>query len=161
MIGGGDWAADRLIPDVWRAAASGETVALRKPDATRPWQHVLEPLAGYLLYLEALAGRRDVPRALNFGPPAGSSATVASVAEAMAQALGAPTAWRRDEAPAPPEMKRLSLDPLRAMSALGWRPRLSCEQAVEWSAHWYADHDGGAEPLLLCRAQLDAYEALS
>ncbi len=161
VIGGGDWAADRLIPDVWRAAESGETVALRNPDATRPWQHVLEPLAGYLLYLETLAGRRDVPRALNFGPPAGSSATVASVAEAMAQALGAPTAWRRDDAPAPPEMKLLSLDPSRATSALGWRPRLSCEEAIQWSARWYADHGSGADPLLLCRAQLDAYEALS
>jgi CDP-glucose 4,6-dehydratase len=160
VIGGGDWAADRLIPDVWRAAAEGKTVALRHPEATRPWQHVLEPLAGYFLYLEALARRQGVPRALNFGPPAGAAATVAKVAEAMAQALGAPGAWRRDEAPAPPEMKLLSLDPSRAIDTLGWRPRLSCEQAVQWSARWYAEHDGGADPLRLCQAQLDAYEKL-
>ena len=122
---------------------------------------MLEPLAGYFLYLEALARRQDVPAALNFGPPAGAAATVASVAEAMAQALGAPTAWRRDEAPTPPEMKLLSLDPSRAMDTLGWRPRLSCEEAVQWSARWYAEHDSGAEPLLLCQAQLEAYEALA
>ena len=160
VIGGGDWSPDRLVPDVWRAAARGEPVALRYPEATRPWQHVLEPLAGYFLYLEALAGRREVPRALNFGPPAGSAATVASVAEAIARALGAPSAWRRDEAPAPPEMRSLSLDPSLAMASLGWRPRLSCDEAVEWSARWYADRDSGAEPLRLCRAQLEAYEAL-
>jgi len=161
VIGGGDWAPDRLIPDVWRAAARGEAVSLRHPEATRPWQHVLEPLAGYFLYLEALARRPDVPKALNFGPPAGAAATVASVAEAMAQALGASTAWRRDEAPAPPEMKLLSLDPSRAMKSLGWRPRLSCEEAVQWSARWYAEHGAGADPLRLCQAQLEAYESLS
>jgi CDP-glucose 4,6-dehydratase len=161
VIGGGDWAPDRLIPDVWRAAKRGEAVTLRHPDATRPWQHVLEPLAGYFLYLEAMARRRDVPAALNFGPPAGAAATVASVAEAMAGALGAPTAWRRDEAPAPPEMKLLSLDPSRAMETLGWRPRLSSEEAVQWSARWYAEHDKGAQPLRLCQAQLEAYEALA
>jgi CDP-glucose 4,6-dehydratase len=161
VIGGGDWAPDRLVPDVWRAAARGEAVELRHPEATRPWQHVLEPLAGYFLYLEALARRQDVPKALNFGPPAGAAATVASVAEAMAQALGAPTAWRRDETPTPPEMKLLSLDPSRAMKSLGWRPRLSCDEAVQWSARWYAEHDSGAEPLRLCQAQLDAYESLS
>ncbi|MGZ8997411.1 MAG: CDP-glucose 4,6-dehydratase [Allosphingosinicella sp.] len=161
VIGGGDWAADRLIPDVWRAAAGGEPVALRHPDSTRPWQHVLEPLAGYFLYLEALAGRRKVPAALNFGPPAGAAATVASVAEAMAQAIGAPAGWRRDEAPAPPEMKYLSLDPSLAIETLGWRPRLSCDEAIQWSARWYADHDKGADPLRLCQAQLEAYEALA
>ena len=161
VIGGGDWSADRLIPDVWRAASQGESVALRNPDSTRPWQHVLEPLAGYFLYLEALGSRRPVPSALNFGPPAGASASVAHVAEMMAEALGSQTAWRRDEGPAPPEMKLLSLDPRRAIDSLGWRPLLSCEEAIEWSASWYAQHDRGADPLRLCRAQLDAYEALA
>jgi CDP-glucose 4,6-dehydratase len=78
----------------------------------------------------------------------------------MAQALGAPVAWRRDDGPAPPEMRLLSLDPTGAMKSLGWRPRLTCEEAVKWSAHWYAERDAGADSLQLCRAQLDAYEAL-
>jgi CDP-glucose 4,6-dehydratase len=160
VIGGGDWSPDRLIPDVWRAASRGESVALRNPDSTRPWQHVLDPLAGYFLYLEALACRQEMPAALNFGPPAGAAATVASVAEAMARALGAATAWRLDEAPAPPEMKLLSLDPSRAMNRLGWRPLLTCAEAIQWSARWYAERDAGADPLQLCRAQLNDYEAL-
>ena len=161
VIGGGDWAPDRLIPDVWRASKRGEAVTLRYPEATRPWQHVIEPVAGYFLYLEALARGQTVPRALNFGPPAGTAATVATVAAAMAEAIGAPNAWQRDEAPAPPEMALLSLDPSRAMQSLGWKPRLSCGEAIQWSARWYADFDAGADPLRLCRAQIEAYEALA
>jgi CDP-glucose 4,6-dehydratase len=161
VVGGGDWSEDRLIPDVWRAARRGEAVALRHPAATRPWQHVLEPLAGYFLYLEALARRKPVPPALNFGPPAGASATVARVAEIMAGALGTPSAWRRDEREAPPEMKLLSLDPSLAVATLGWRPLLSCEEAVRWSGDWYARRDRGEDPLGLCQAQIEQYEALS
>ena len=161
VIGGGDWSDDRLIPDVWRAAQRGDAVTLRYPEATRPWQHVLEPLAGYFLYLEAMAGPTPVPAALNFGPPVGAAATVARVAEIMAEALGAPTAWRRDEAESPPEMKLLSLDPSLAIETLGWRPRLSCEEAVRWSARWYAQREAGLDPLQLCRSQIEAYEALS
>jgi CDP-glucose 4,6-dehydratase len=159
VIGGGDWSEDRLIPDVWRAAKQNRAVSLRNPEATRPWQHVLEPLSGYFLYLEAMARGAGLPSALNFGPPAGSAATVAHVAKTMAESLGSPNAWQRDQAPAPPEMKMLSLDPSKAIASLGWRPRLNCEEAVEWSARWYAEHDAGADPLLLCRTQIEAYEA--
>ena len=161
VIGGGDWSPDRLIPDVVRASEAGRPVCLRYPDSTRPWQHVLEPVNGYLLYLEALARGGDLPAALNFGPPAGSASSVASVAEIMAEALGAPTAWVRDERPAPPEMRYLSLDPSLAMESLGWRPKLSCEEAVRWSARWYADWKNGADAASLCHAQVDEYEALS
>jgi CDP-glucose 4,6-dehydratase len=160
VIGGGDWSEDRLVPDVWRAAVRGETLALRSPDATRPWQHVIEPLAAYLLYVEALASGRDVPRALNIGPLPGDQATVGKVAEAMATALGGDSAWRRDERPAPPEMQLLSLDPGRAMASLPWHPRLSCAQAIAWSAEWYSRHRQGTAPLELCRAQIQAYEEL-
>lgn len=161
VIGGGDWSQDRLIPDVWRAASRGEAVALRNPDATRPWQHVVEPLAGYLLYLQALTKAEAVPKALNFGPIPGESVTVANVAEAMGRALGRDSIWRRDDQPAPREMKQLSLDPSRAMASLGWRPRLSCAEAVEWSARWYSQRDAGADPLALCRSQIERYEALA
>lgn len=161
VIGGGDWSEDRLIPDVWRAAAKGEAVALRYPAATRPWQHVLEPLAGYFIYLEALAGGEEVPPALNFGPYPEENATVADVAEAMGEALGVGRAWRRDEKPGPPEMKLLSLDASRAVAALGWQPRLRSRQAIEWTAHWYAERDQGADPVSLCNAQIEQYEALA
>ncbi|MGZ8335696.1 MAG: CDP-glucose 4,6-dehydratase [Allosphingosinicella sp.] len=161
VIGGGDWSEDRLVPDVWRAAASGETVALRNPQATRPWQHVVEPLAGYLRFVEALAGLEGIPRALNFGPLPGDQATVSDVAEAMARALGAPAAWRADPGPAPREMQLLSLDPARAATALGWRPRLGCSEAIEWTADWYSAHKRGTDPHALCLAQIEAYETLS
>lgn len=160
VIGGGDWSEDRLIPDVWRAAERSEQVALRHPDATRPWQHVLEPLCGYMLYLEALAQGRTVPRALNFGPPAGESATVAAVAEIMAEALGEPALWRRDEAGGPPEMKFLSLDPSLAQAELGWSVRLSCEEAVRWSAQWYVGCRSGEDPRRLCEEQISRYVEL-
>ena len=161
VIGGGDWSEDRLIPDVWRAAAEGKAVALRNPEATRPWQHVVEPIAGYLAFAEALARGADVPRALNFGPLPGEAVTVSQVAEAMGEALGAGRLWRKDDMPAPPEMKRLSLDPSRAIEALGWRPRLSCAEAVRWSARWYSARERGDEPLQLCQAQIEEYEALA
>ena len=161
VIGGGDWSEDRLIPDVWRAAARGEAVALRNPEATRPWQLVVEPIAGYFAYAEALARGADVPRALNFGPLPGDAVTVAQVAKAMGEALGAGRLWRKDEMSTPPEMKQLSLNPSRAIAALGWRPRLSCAEAVRWSAQWYSEREKGAEPLALCQSQIEAYEALA
>ena len=161
VIGGGDWSEDRLVPDVWRAARAGNPVALRHPQSTRPWQHVLEPVGGYLLYLEALAARRDVPRALNFGPDPAENATVAQVAEAMGDALGAGRMWIPDAAPSPPEMRLLSLDPTAARTALGWNPRLGSADAVRWSAQWYAARDRGEPSMALCQSQLDRYEALA
>lgn len=160
VIGGGDWSQDRLVPDVWRAAKVGEAVTLRSPDSTRPWQHVLEPVAGYLRYAEALADGKDTPAALNFGPVVGDTATVAHVATVMAEALGAETAWRQDDRPAPPEMKLLSLDPTAAAGSLAWRPRLSCEEAVRWSAEWYRAYDAGEEAHRLCQEQIALYEAI-
>lgn len=161
VIGGGDWSEDRLIPDVWRAARAGEAVTLRNPQSTRPWQHVIEPLAGYFRYIEALSAGDDVPRALNFGPVPGEIASVAHVATVMAGAMGAETAWRQDNRPAPPEMKLLSLDPSAAGAALDWRPRLVCDEAVQWSADWYRAHDAGDDARTLCDAQIERYEAIA
>ena len=158
VIGGGDWSTDRLVPDVWRAAAKGESVVLRHPDATRPWQHVLEPLAGYFLYLEALARGARVPPALNFGPI--GSAKVSEVAEAVGRALGVDRPWLQSEEPGPREMQYLSLDPTKAQEALGWKPRLSAGEAIRWTADWYAARDRGSDPLALCRSQIERYEAL-
>jgi CDP-glucose 4,6-dehydratase len=101
VIGGGDWSEDRLIPDIWRAVHSGAPLRLRNPQATRPWQHVLEPLAGYLRYAERLASGANVPRALNFGPPLGDVATVAEVADAMLAALHAGQGWIKDDVEQP------------------------------------------------------------
>lgn len=161
VIGGGDWSADRLVPDVWRARHAGRPLELRNPAATRPWQHVLDSLAGYLVYLEGLARGADLPPALNFGPLAGARAiTVAEVAEAVASEMGGNAAWVDAPGEHPPEMPALQLDATLAGRALGWRPRLDAADALRWTAEWYRAFDAGAAPRQLCLGQLRRYEDL-
>lgn len=161
VVGGGDWSEDRLIPDIWRASKAGVPLRLRSPSATRPWQHVIEPLAGYFAYLEALHRSDSVPRALNFGPQPGEPMTVATVADAVSKALGVERAWQLDKGDHPPEMLSLSLDPALARETIGWRPRLSGQETIEWTARWYADHDRGIPARTLCLDQIRQYGALS
>lgn len=160
VVGGGDWSEDRLVPDLWRAAQGGVPLILRSPGATRPWQHVLEPLAGYLLYVEALAQDDGVPRALNFGPLPGAPLTVAEVAEEMAKALGFEQPWRQAEGEHPPEMQWLSIDPALAGETLGWRPHLESAATIEWTARWYDRYRRGARARSLCLDQIQQYEAI-
>ncbi|WP_439534556.1 CDP-glucose 4,6-dehydratase [Polymorphobacter sp.] len=161
VIGGGDWSADRLIPDVWRALHAGQPLQLRYPAATRPWQHVLDCLAGYFIHLEALATTADAPRALNFGPAADDPALpVAEVAEVMAKALGLPEPWQQAPGLHPPEAPALALDSAAATARLGWRPRLAGAEALQWTADWYRGFDAGTPARALSLAQLSAYEAL-
>lgn len=154
VIGGGDWSEDRIVPDIWRAAKLGAPLTLRHPEATRPWQHVLDPLNGYLLYAERLAAGADIPRALNFGPPPGAALTVGDVADAMLASLGGECRWQRADNPGPREMKRLALDPTRAVATLGWRPRLEARAALAWTADWYRRFDLGADARALCRDEI-------
>ncbi len=161
VIGGGDWSADRLIPDAWRAVRASRPLRLRAPQSTRPWQHVLEPLAGYFLFVESLAGNPRTPRALNFGPPVGEQVTVGQVATAICEALGAGRGWIPDEGEHPPEMNRLSLDSSLARDTLGWRPRLDHRSAIQWTAEWYAEHLAGANAVRLCLDQIERYGALA
>jgi CDP-glucose 4,6-dehydratase len=160
VVGGGDWSADRLVPDVYRAIETGRPLRLRAPEATRPWQHVIEPVAGYLAYAQALAGDPGLPRALNFGPWPGAPMTVSQVAEALGTAFGEGAAWERDEGEHPPEMKLLSLDPSLARDSIGWRPRLDAAETIAWTARWYAQWRGGAPARGLCLDQIREYEAL-
>ena len=161
VIGGGDWSEDRLVPDLWRAKQNREAVVLRNPNSTRPWQHVLDAVAGYLLFVEALAQRGDeTPRALNFGPPAGDTLTVGEVATSMVAALGSNQGWRHDASEQPHEMKLLSLDPTLAMNTIGWRPRLAGPDALAWSASWYKAFDEGQDPKGLVGEQIERYLTL-
>ncbi len=162
VVGGGDWSADRLVPDAWRALHAGVPLELRYPQATRPWQHVLDCLSGYLVYLEALATRPELPRALNFGPAADDApVTVAAVADMVAAALGGPRGWVPAPGDHPAEAPALALDAGAAMAALGWHPRLDAREALQWSADWYRGFDAGEAPRALCLAQLAAWEARS
>jgi len=162
VLGGGDWSEDRLGPDVWRAAKSGEPIKLRYPDATRPWQHVLDPLAGYLLFVEHLAhDAARTPRALNFGPDERSpSMTVKEVVEALAAALGASRSWVKAEGPQPKEMEHLTLDVRKAMKTLNWRPKLPTADALAWTADWYRRFDRGEPARALVGEQIARFESL-
>ncbi|MDN2566899.1 CDP-glucose 4,6-dehydratase [Aquibium sp. A9E412] len=156
VIGGGDFASDRLVPDIVRAADAGLPPSIRNPAATRPWQHVLDCLAGYFRYLEALAGDAAAPAALNFGPPADErQRAVREVAEAMLVALGRDPHWHGGTAAdAPREMAALALDPALAAATLGWRARLDQTEAIAWTARWYDGWRRGADPAELTRAQI-------
>lgn len=158
VIGGGDWSADRIVPDMIRAAAAGKPLELRYPDAVRPWQHVVEPLSGYLAYAEALATGRTRELALNFGPDPANSATVAELVTAMGSALGFPDPWRRSEGQNPPESGLLTLDSTLARTALGWQPMLGFRETVDWTAHWHRALKSGADARTLCLEQIAAFE---
>ncbi|MEM1382238.1 MAG: CDP-glucose 4,6-dehydratase [Pseudomonadota bacterium] len=160
VIGGGDFAEDRVVPDIVRAALAGQPVALRHPEATRPWQHVLDCLCGYLLYAEALANGR-VPPALNIGPEPGSVATVQAATEAIAGRLGMDPAWRHEPVPGSVEARMLSLDASLARRTLGWQDRLPGKAALDWTAAWYAAWRAGADMAAFSRDQIARYGALS
>jgi CDP-glucose 4,6-dehydratase len=163
VIGGGDFAAERLVPDFARAKAAGAVTRLRYPAAVRPWQHVLEPLAGYLLLAEKLhADPRGFARAYNFGPDAGDFQPVRAVADRLCEALG--TRWEREDAPQPHEAGLLKLDSARAHRELGWLPRLAFADTMRWTADWYAAWMRGFPengPRELTLTQLREYAALA
>jgi CDP-glucose 4,6-dehydratase len=157
VIGGGDWAEDRLVPDLVRAVAAGRTLDIRSPEATRPWQHVLESLSGYLtLGQRLLEGRRDFAEPWNFGPPAEGNATVAGVLARLARHWPE-LAWRAVDVPRPHEAALLELDIEKARTRLGWQPTWSLDEAVDATSDWYRAflRDGRVKS----REQLAAYVA--
>lgn len=160
VIGGGDFGADRLVPDLWRAARAGNPILLRYPQATRPWQHVLDCLCGYLIFAERLAKGLEAPSSLNIGPDPGTPIPVSALVEVIGPAMGLAQGWRPDPlaASAPAEMRTLSLDPAKAR-ALGIRDRLPGLLASRETAQWYADYAAGAEPRSLCEAAIARYAA--
>lgn len=164
VIGGGDWSAHRLIPDMVRAAAAGEEVAIRNPASVRPWQHVLEPLAGYLtVAARLLDGRGDsVAEAWNFGPETEATVPVGAICTAFSDSWGpgGPRIAIRPDPNAPHEAGLLRLDSTRARLHLGWQPRLRLQDALRLTADWYRSHADGADMRALTLAQIAAYQAL-
>lgn len=162
VIGGGDWAADRLVPDCLRSFGSGNPVHLRFPGAVRPWQHVLEPLAGYIKLAEALCqtNAAEFANAWNFGPDAKGDATVGEVAEIIASVWGGSAVVTHDSSGNHPhEANLLSLDSSRARQFLKWEPRWDLHKAlsmtVDWHKAWLASEDMNA----FCLQQIKVYEA--
>lgn len=160
VIGGGDFSEDRLVPDLWRARQAGQPLVLRYPRATRPWQHVLDPVGGYLLYLEKLAAGACDRRALNFGPDNAETMTVAAVAERMMGDLGMGDAWVQADGKHPKEKQTLTLNADLAAEAIGWRPALDMAKSVQWTADWYRAFDRDDDMRAFTLAQLEAYEGL-
>jgi CDP-glucose 4,6-dehydratase len=159
VIGGGDWSADRLLPDCVRALAAGTAVQLRYPEAVRPWQHVLEPLSGYLALAQALvATPATAPHALNFGPDPASFCTVAEVVDAFSARFGGRPGWNREAAPQPAEAGTLTLASTLAERTLAWRPTLTIDESLSWTADWYAAHAAGRDMRAFTLAQVAAYE---
>lgn len=158
VIGGGDYAEDRLIPDVVRAFAEGRPPELRNPAAVRPWQHVLEPLIGYCLLAQELVGDpRRVAQGWNFGPPASDFASVARVVELMAGHWGRISHFAPQAGEHPHEAAVLTLDSEKAGRELGWTPQLSLAETVEWTADWYRRQQDGEVAAALCEGQIDRF----
>ena len=164
VIGGGDYAQDRLIPDFYRALSCGEAVHIRNPMATRPWQHVLEPLRGYLLYLESMMAQNRgkpstaLPTALNFGPNLQEAWNVSRVADRVCDIWGGNARWVQDPAIHPHEAHALCLDHSLAARTLHWHPVLSTEEALEDTVHWYKRAAHGESASALMHEQIDHYE---
>jgi CDP-glucose 4,6-dehydratase len=158
VIGGGDFAKDRLVPDIVRAHISGQAPVLRHPQAIRPWQHVLEPLSGYLTLSQSLLmhGQRDA-KAWNFGPWIHDCRSVSWIAERVAKQLGSTQAWQQAHGESPHEATTLKLDISQAVAHLAWAPRLDIGQAVDWTSQWYQAASEGADPRSLCETQIEQY----
>lgn len=161
VIGGGDWARDRLVPDLIRGFIANRPAAIRRPSAIRPWQHVLEPLSGYLELAEAGWTDPDtVAGGWNFGPDSSDEQPVERVADLLVELWGGSAAWERDDADHPAEAGFLKLDSTKARERLGWRPRLTLEQALDWVASWHRSVLEGKDPGRTTRAQIAGYGAL-
>ena len=159
VVGGGDWSEDRLIPDAIRALQAGKKVSLRYPGATRPWQHVLEPLSGYLLYAQLLAQGCSLPKALNFGPRPEGTCTVSEVIDRLGGILPG-LDWVQTPGEFPSEAKALTLSSALAERSLGWQPRLDIERTLGWTGGWYRAHQRGENMLSFTQGQISKYEAL-
>ena len=161
VIGGGDWAQDRLVPDCIRAFAASRCVELRYPLAVRPWQHVLEPLSGYLMLAQRLffQDAQALSGAWNFGPNGADGATVGEVAQRIGRMWGGGSVTLWDQPNLPHEAGLLYLDSTKAITRLGWRPRWSLDQALEETVAWYRAWHSGENMRLYTLAQISAYEA--
>lgn len=157
VIGGGDWSSDRLVPDAIRAFSQGRSLEIRNPDAVRPWQHVLEPLTGYLLLAQALAADpARFSRGWNLGPAAADMASVRDVIDLLARHWGVTQPWTTQPGDHPHEAAMLTLDSSAISDALGWRSRLSLTQALALTADWHrADNKRAAT-----RAQTEEFLAM-
>jgi CDP-glucose 4,6-dehydratase len=159
VIGGGDWGEDRLIPDIMRGALAGAVIPIRNPDAIRPWQHVLNPLSGYLRLARALhvdAGRQG---GWNFGPAADDARPVRWIADRLTERWTGELRWDIDPGPHPHEAHHLTLDSTKARRELGWAPAWGLDEALAGIVAWYEALHAGEDVRAVTLAQIEAFQA--
>ena len=158
MIGGGDWAKDRLVPDIVRALMGGEEVVIRNPQSTRPWQHVLDPLNGYFTLAEKLF--EDGPgfaEAWNFGPDDSGEKPVSWIVKNLSKFWGGKKSWKKDQDLNPHEANYLKLDCSKAKSRLGWRPNLDLDTALRWVVEWFKAYQKGQDVRQVAEQQIQKF----
>jgi CDP-glucose 4,6-dehydratase len=161
VIGGGDWGVDRLVPDLMRAALAGEELRVRNPNSTRPWQHVLNPLSGYLLLAQALCEEADSATAWNFGPSEEDARPVGWLVARLAELWPEDLSWSVDDGQHPHEARYLKLDSSRARSRLGWRPPVALADALASIVEWYCAFRDRADMREVTLRQLETLQQAS
>ena len=158
VIGGGDWAADRLLPDIMRAALAGDTLQIRHPEAVRPWQHVLNPLSGYLVLAQALWDSPEYASPWNFGPPDEDAQPVGWIVERMSALWPGELTYTCHDGPHPHEARHLKLDSSRARAHLGWRPTWGLAQGLDATVDWYRRLRDGEDMREVTAEQIRAFQ---
>ena len=163
VIGGGDWAADRLVPDILRALEQGQAVSIRNPNAIRPWQHVLEPLSGYLQLAQRLFANngQSIAEAYNFGPREEDAKPVQWIVENICAAWGNAAKWELQAGDHPHEAHYLKLDISKAKARLGWQPKWSLDTALGKIVEWHLARAQGADIRQISLAQIQNYQTQS
>jgi CDP-glucose 4,6-dehydratase len=159
VIGGGDWADDRLVPDMMRGALEGGPIRVRNPTAVRPWQHVLNPVSGYLALAEALHADRGAAEGWNFGPADEDARPVGWIVERLGELWPEELIWEIDPGPHPHEAHHLKLDSSKARARLGWAPRWSLGDALESIVAWYTALRRGEDMRAVTLGQIEAFAA--
>ncbi len=161
VIGGGDWALDRLIPDIMRALLKEEEIVIRNPNSIRPWQHVIEPLSGYLLLAQSLfPDNNEMAQGWNFGPTDSDAKPVGWIVDQLTEQWGEGARWRLDGLDHPHEAQYLKLDISKAAAQLGYRPRMDLPTALDWTASWYKAFQEGADLRAITTSQIADFLAL-
>jgi len=161
VIGGGDWGEDRLVPDIMRGALAGAPIRIRNPAAVRPWQHVLNPLSGYLKLAELLWEDPGAAGGWNFGPDAGDAQPVAHLVERVTADWPGELVWEIDAGEHPHEAALLLLDSSKAREDLGWVPGWALDQGIDATVRWYAALRDGADMRAVTDAQIEEFETAS
>ena len=161
VIGGGDWSEDRLIPDAVRAWSRGQPLVIRSPQATRPWQHVLEPLAGYLTLAQKLWEQPELAGSYNFGPHTHEAGTVETVANLAGGAYGAGLIHQDNGGANLHEAGWLALEVAKSRMVLGVNPKWLLAESVRRTMVWYKKQNQGVDARSLCEADIAAYEVLA